>query len=80
MEVFGSQWTSGIYNLCEALVLLLMLTKILFFLRIFKKYGIIVELIYRIVYDIIPFMSIFGMFVVSFALMYHVMGAEFSDI
>jgi hypothetical protein len=67
-------------NIIEVIVLALMLTKILFFLKIYQRYGMIVELINTIFIEIASFMLIFIMFISSFALSYYVLGAEFHDI
>jgi len=57
-----------------------MLTKTLFFLKIHEEYGMIVELMFTIFYEILAFGVIFIMFICCFALSYYVLGAEFHDI
>lgn len=67
-------------NIAEFILLGIMWTKVMFFLKIYLEYGMIVELMISILDKIQPFFLIFVMFITSFALSYYVLDAEFHDI
>jgi hypothetical protein len=57
-----------------------MATKVMFFFKIEPKYGMIVELMITIFEKIKEFFLIFIMFMISFAISYYVLDAQFEDV
>lgn len=61
-------------------LLAMMISKVFFYLKIFDRFSVIVNLISEIMLELKPFMIIFILFTWFFALSYNVLGGEFNSI
>jgi hypothetical protein len=55
-------------TLLKLIIVLLMFSKLLFFIRIFERFGFLVEMIYNCLVDLIPFISCFITFLIFFSI------------
>ena len=72
-----SRMTIAILN---ALMIWIMITKILFYLKVYDQFSVHVNMINEILKELLPFLSIFMLFICFFALSFFVLGGEFDSI
>lgn len=53
--------------------------KMLFFIRIFEKYGSFVQMIYLCLGKLVPFMICYILFMLGFCLCFKILGMEIDD-
>ena len=64
----------------NALMIWIMITKILFYLKVYDQFSVHVNMINEILKELLPFLSIFMLFISFFALSFFVLGGEFDSI
>jgi len=72
-------WTMWI-AIFNVVLLVLMLTKTFFYLKIYDSFSVIVNMISSILGELFPFLLIFMLFTSFFALSYFVLRGEYEDI
>lgn len=59
--------------------IVLLILKLMFFLRIFEEYGFLVQMVCICIRDLVPFMMTYFFFLHLFSLCYYVLHMEIDD-